>query len=125
MTYICYKRFKGRGIAGDFNIPYGTVVTMLDDMIYAPDGRCICARTSENGWNHFRPNTPGGAVRQEMLNQLYRYYERGGPAADFDPEKWPGQENAYWKNLLRTMPDEELAAYYDAHIKGETKCIKS
>ena len=28
----------------------------------------------ENGWEHFRPNTPEGAYRQKMLDGLYHYY---------------------------------------------------
>ena len=57
MAYITYKRFKGEGIGGYFNLPYGTIVTERDGFLFAKDSRCICAVTSENGWNHFRPNT--------------------------------------------------------------------
>jgi len=117
MEYIVYRRFKAEGIGGAFNLRYGTTVTERDGFLYAADGRRICAVTSENGWEHFRPNTPEGAHRQEMLNRLYRYYEKeSGASADFDPEKWAGAENLYWKNLLRTMNTQELEEFYKARL---------
>lgn len=114
MEYIVYKRFKGKGIAGDFNLRYGTVVEGKDGFINAPDGRTICAVTSENGWEHFRPNTPEGAYRQSMLDKLYQYYQSGdgNAAEDFAEEKWKDAENMYWKNLLRTMPTNKLTEFY-------------
>ena len=50
-----------------------------------------------------------------MLERLYQYYAPGGRKTpegnaleDFDPDKWPGAENTYWKSLLRTMPTDKL-----------------
>lgn len=97
MEYIVYRRFKADGIDGAFNLQYGTIVTERDGFLFASDGRRICAVTSENGWEYFRPNTPEGAYRQEMLDRLYRYYGKHEGASDFDPEKWAGAENLYWK----------------------------
>lgn len=64
MEYVVYRRFKAEGIDGAFNLRYGTTVTERDGFLFAADGRKICAATSENGWEHFRPNTPEGAYRQ-------------------------------------------------------------
>ena len=108
MEYIVYKRFKGRGIGGYFNLPYGTICREAGGFLFAADGRKICAATSENGWEHFRPNTPEGAYRQEMLDKLYRWYTKNGCGDDFADEKWPTQQNGYWKNRLRTAPTERL-----------------
>lgn len=116
MEYIVYRRFKAEGIDGAFNLKYGTTVNEAGGFLFASDGRRICAVTSENGWEHFRPSTPEGAYRQEMLNRLYRYYEKNGGGCDFDPEKWAGAENLYWKNLLRTMTTPELEAFYKARL---------
>lgn len=116
MEYIVYRRFKTEGIDGAFNLKYGTTVNEAGGFLFASDGRRICAVTSENGWEYFRPNTPEGAYRQEMLNRLYRYYEKNGGGCDFDPEKWAGAENLYWKNLLRTMTTPELEAFYKARL---------
>lgn len=76
MEYIVYKRFRGHGIDGEFNLRYGTVVSEIEGFLFAADGRRICAATSENGWEHFRPNTQEGAERQKMLNDLYRWYRK-------------------------------------------------
>lgn len=116
MEYVVYRRFKAEGIDGAFNLKYGTTVTEDGGFLFAADGRRICAVTSENGWEHFRPNTPEGAYRQEMLNRLYRHYEKHGGGCDFAPEKWADAENLYWKNLLRTMATPELEAFYKARL---------
>lgn len=118
MEYIVYKRFKDKGLDGSFNLRYGTVVEERGGYLFAPDGRRICAATSENGWGHFRQNTPEGAFRQAMLDRLYRHYERNPEftAEDFDPAKWPEADNTYWKSLLRTMQTEKLTAFYRARL---------
>ena len=125
MEYVVYKRFRGEGIEGRFNLPYGTVCPERDGYLFAPDGRRICAVTSENGWGHFRANTPEGEYRQAMLDRLYKHYERnpGAAAVDFDPEKWPGAENTYWKSLLRTMQTERLTAFYTERL-GKPPIVK-
>lgn len=116
MEYVVYRRFKAEGIDGAFNLRYGTTVTERDGFLFAADGRKICAATSENGWEHFRPNTPEGAYRQKMLDGLYRFYGKHEGASDFDPEKWAGAENLYWKNLLRTMNTQELEGFYKKRL---------
>lgn len=118
MEYVAYKRFKGEGIDGYFNIRYGTVVTERGGFLYTSDGRLICAATSENGWMHFRQNTPEGAYRQAMLERLYSFYEndQNADAGDFIADKWPGAINTYWKNLLRTMNTSALTAYYKKRL---------
>ena len=108
MDYIVYRRFKAEGIDGAFNLRYGTLVTERDGFLFAADGRKICAATSENGWEHLRPNTPEGAYRQKMLAALYQGYGKNGFGDDFADEKWPTQQNGYWKNRLRTAPTEWL-----------------
>ena len=113
MEYVVYKRFKEKGIDGRFNLPFGTVCEERGGYLFAPDGRRICAVKSENGWCHFRPNTEEGRRRLVMLERLYRYYAPGGKKApegnaaeDFDPDKWPGAENTYWKSLNVPMTEE-------------------
>ena len=125
MNYFTYRRFKGNGIDGAFNLKYGTIVTENGDFLYTQDGRCICAVTSENGWQHFRSDTPEGEHRQAMIDRLYRYYEsgQGDYGEDFSPEKWPGAVNLYWKNLIRTMRTPQLEAFYKERI-GEPPICK-
>lgn len=123
MDYIVYKRFRGNGIDGAFNLRYGTVVSEIEGFLFAADGRRICAATSENGWEHFRQNTPEGAMRQEMLEHLYRWYAKHGCGEDFADDKWPGQENGYWKNRLRTANTERLEKIYQEKFGG-TPCMQ-
>ena len=123
MEYIVYKRFRGAGIDGEFNLRYGTAVTEDGGFLTAPDGRRICAITSENGWEHFRPNTPEGEYRQKMLDGLYQWYAKHGCGEDFTDDKWPGQENGYWKNRLRTANTERLEKIYQEKFGG-TPCMQ-
>ena len=123
MEYIVYKRFHEKGIDGVFNLRYGTTVTERDGFLFTADGRKICAATSENGWAHFRPNTQEGSMLQEMLERLYRWYEKNGCGEDFADDKWPGQENGYWKNRLRTASTERLEKIYQEKFGG-TPCMQ-
>lgn len=122
MEYIVYKRFKERGIGGDFNLPYGTICKEEGDFLFAPDGRQICAVTSENGWCHFRPNTPEGAHRQAMLDRLAKFYGSKAAAPYFEGDIYyrdlAPEENDYWLNLLRTMETSRLENLYTLRIGG-------
>lgn len=111
MNYITYKRFRGKSLSGDVNIPFGTVLQERDGFLYLGK-RPICCVTSENGWQHFRPDTDEGRIRQWMLDKLYRWYEKHGCGDDFIDAKWPEQENGYWKNRLRTASTERLKQTY-------------
>lgn len=111
MDYITYRRFKGKSISGEVNIPYGTVLRERGGVLYL-DNRPICCVTSENGWNHFRPLTDEGKYRQDMLDKLYRWYGKHGCGEDFVDELWPEQDNGYWKNRLRTASTERLKQIY-------------
>lgn len=123
MEFITYKRFKGTGIDGAFNLRYGTTVEEQDGFLFAADGRKICAATSENGWEHFRPNTDEGAYRQEMLAALYQWYNKNGCGDDFADEKWLNIENGYWKNRLRTATTERLRQIYFEKF-GVVSCMQ-
>lgn len=127
MEYIVFNRFKGNGIGGYFNIPYGVICIERNGFLYAPDNRCVCAVTSENGWGHFRPNTPEGEYRQNMLDKLYDYYLKFNSESwlrnhpnesrvnfydDYDISGLPANTNTYWKHILRTMSTPELELFY-------------
>ena len=122
MDYIVYKRFKGKGIGGDFNLPYGTIVAEHNGFLYASDGRQICAVTSENGWEHFRPNTQEGAHRQSMLYRLVKFYRSKAAAPYFEGDIYyrdlAPEENDHWLNLLRTMETSRLEELYTLRIGG-------
>lgn len=111
MDYITYKRFKGKSLSGEVNIPFGTVLRERGGFLYLGE-KPICCMTSENGWEHFRPDTDEGQRRQAILEKLYRWYEKHGCGEDFADELWSGQENGYWKNRLRTASTERLKQIY-------------
>ena len=121
MDYITYKRFKGKSISGEINIPYGTILQEHENFLYL-NGKPICCVTSENGWEHFRSLTDEGKHRQDMLDKLYRWYAKHGCGEDFTDDKWPGQENGYWKNRLRTASTERLEKIYQEKFGG-TSCM--
>ena len=122
MDYFTYKRFKGKGIGGTFNLPYGTIVTEAGGFLHSPDGRGICAVTSENGWEHFRPNTPDGAHRQAMLDRLAKFYRSKAAAPYFEGDIYyrdlAPEENDHWLHLLRTMETSRLENLYTLRIGG-------
>lgn len=122
MEYIVYKRFNERGIGGDFNLPYGTICKEERGFLFAPDGRQICAAKSENGWRHFRPNTPEGAHRQALIDRLEKFYRSKAAAPYFEGDIYyqklkPG-DNDYWLYLLRTMETSRLEKLYTLRIGG-------
>lgn len=81
MDYITYKRYKGSGIGGYFNIRHGTKVTENGGFLHAPDGRGICAVTSEDGWEHFRPDTPEGAYQDTRRYQQLQLADSSPPSS--------------------------------------------
>lgn len=72
--YIVKKRFKGKGIGGHVNIPYGTICDVSEEFIYY-NGVPICAVTSQNAFNYFwgysRENPEQEIARQKAANQLF------------------------------------------------------
>lgn len=122
MDYITYKRFKGKSLSGEVNIPFGTVLQERYGFLYLGE-KPVCCVTSENGWNHFRPLTDEGKYRQDMLDKLYRWYTKHGCGEDFIDDKWLGQDNGYWKNRLRTASTERLEKIYQEKFGG-TPCMQ-
>ena len=83
------------------------------------DSRRICVTTSENGWEHFHANTYEAKKRQQMLEYLYTYYKKSGTFYDdFDVSTFQPQENTYWKNILRTLPQDSLKILYTSKMGG-------
>lgn len=123
MEYIVYRRFKGQGIGGAFNLPYGTIVTEQNGYLFTSDHRIICGVTSENGWEHFRPNTEEAEKRQNILDKLYCFYQKNRNVVfeDVDVSKMPANANTYWKNLLRTMETAKLKTLYERRIGGKCR----
>ena len=58
-----------------------------------------------------------------MLAALYQWYGKHGCGEDFADEKWPDQENGYWKNRLRTASTERLRQIYFEKF-GVVSCMQ-
>ena len=110
MTYMVHKRFKGKGIDGQFNLPYGTKVRCESGWLMLEDGRVICRATSENGYEHFHPDIPEAHQRHNMISALRKYYEHGGDVSDVYYREFAPNENDYWLHILRTMDTPRLTA---------------
>ena len=68
MHYIAHRRFKGRGLGGEMNIPAMTLCECRGFMIYA-NGRPVCFETSENAHQYFAINLDGKGVERGKLTQ--------------------------------------------------------
>lgn len=70
--YICHRRFKGKSICGDVNIPAMTeCVEMSGFILY--NGNPICTATSENAHQYFARNDDGqGVVRGKLTQDIQK-----------------------------------------------------
>ena len=74
--YVCAKRFKGKALCGEVNIPYGTKVDVCDSLILHK-GKPVCYTTSQNAYDFFACNDDGngldrGKLTQEIVKTLSR-----------------------------------------------------
>ena len=76
MDYIVYKRFKGNGICGPVNLPYGTEVSS-DGAFLTVNGEKLCSITSQNAYDFFSRNDDGhGLERGKLVQDILRTLER-------------------------------------------------
>ena len=75
MQYITTKRYKGNGIGGHFNLPYGTPIEEKDGVLYH-DNKPICVARSLNGKKHFAINEDGQGLKRGELTYFIAYSNR-------------------------------------------------
>ena len=76
MDYIVYKRFKGNGICGPVNLPYGTEVSS-DGALLTMNGEKLCSITSQNAYDFFSRNDDGmGLERGKLVQDIRSTLER-------------------------------------------------
>lgn len=68
MKYIVHKRFNGKAICGDVNIPAMTKCSEQNGVIYC-NGKPICYTTSENAHQYFANNDDGNGMKRGKLTQ--------------------------------------------------------
>lgn len=66
MKYITYKRFKEKSLSGLVNIPYGTEIERIDDILYY-NSRPICLFNSEYGLQHFITNDDNTGLSRAQI----------------------------------------------------------
>lgn len=70
MTYITTKRFKRKGIDGDFNIPYGTAIESENGYLWH-EGKRICSEKSAVMREYFARNDDGlGQKRYKITHDI-------------------------------------------------------
>ena len=76
MDYIVYKRFKGNGICGPVNLPYGTEVSS-DGAFLTVNGEKLCSITSQNAYDFFSRNDDGhGLERGKLVEEITSRMEK-------------------------------------------------
>ena len=72
MKYIIYKRFRGKAICGDVNLPAMTVCE-CNGAIINHNGNPICSAKSENAHKYFAINEDGmGMVRGKLTQAIQK-----------------------------------------------------
>lgn len=68
MEYVAHRRFRGRTLSGDMNIPAKTELDCQGDIIFY-DGKALCYATSENAHQYFARNDDGNGMLRGRLTQ--------------------------------------------------------
>lgn len=137
--YIVKKRYKGQGIGGYVNIPYGTICDVSEEFIYY-NGVKVCAVTSQNAYNHFwgfYPEDPEMEIeRQKAAAKLFDTAPKESGDALANPNNaWNkygklmeygfGMSVWQWDDMIFDLPTEELLYLLSCIEKGEAPlCFK-
>jgi len=85
MEYVVHKRFKGKSLSGDVNIPAKTICQAFNGVIYH-DNKPVCLITSENARLHFAVNDDGeGLKRGKLVREITSLLETHDDAYQ---ERW-------------------------------------
>ena len=68
MRYVLFKRFRGMGLCGNVNLPYGTVCESEGEII-TKDGNALVLATSENAHQYFARDDDGCGLERGRLTQ--------------------------------------------------------
>lgn len=66
MDYICFNRFKQNALCGKVNIPYGTKLDEINNVI-SYRGNPICYTKSQNAYDYFARNDDGKGLDRGKL----------------------------------------------------------
>ena len=118
MRYIVTRRFRGRAICGEVNLPYGTTCEEHDGILVLEDGRKLCAVTSQNAYDFFSRNDDGhGLERGKLVHDISSALERRDAKYQARWDRLWADEGA---NKLRRTDHEDYwlwsFAFYNADV---------
>ena len=118
MRYIVTRRFRGKSICGEVNLPYGTVCEAADGFLKLQDGRRLCAVTSQNAYDYFSRDDDGmGLERGKLVQDIRRTLERRDAKYQSRWDRLWADEGA---NKLRRTEHEDYwlwsYAFYNADV---------
>ena len=77
MRYIVTRRFRGKAICGELNLPYGTTCEEHDGILVLEDRRRLCAVTSQNAYDYFSRDDDGnGLERGKLVEEITSRMEK-------------------------------------------------
>ena len=94
MQYVTIKHFKRRGIGGEFNIHYGEILELRDDVLYYKN-RAVCAAKSAAAHEYFACDYDGKGIYRGKLSDAI--VERLEPK-NFDS---PQERDEFWKKIWK------------------------
>lgn len=119
MEYITHHRFRGIAACGErLNVPYGTKFTTIGEFIATPEGKGICATTSEVAHRYFARNDDGQGLERGKLTHAIAYgTRRTDTGFRFTGEEAERLETK-WKHFLRDDVDTILFnhAFFNAEV---------
>lgn len=97
MEYITYKRFKGKTVSGDVNIPALTRLSAENGVIYL-NGQPICAVHSNVGFTNFAANHDGnGMHRGRLIAAIQTRLHRKNQETQ---ESWQARWDKVWDDAI-------------------------
>lgn len=118
MRYIVTRRFRGKAICGEVNLPYGTICEEHDGILVLEDGRRLCAVTSQNAYDYFSRDDDGnGQERGKLVQDIRSTLERMDAKYQARWDRLWADEGA---NKLRSTEHEDYwlwsFAFYNADV---------
>lgn len=105
--YITHHRFKAKALCGYINLPHGTILLEIGNLLCTTDGKPICCKTSENAKMHFSRNDDKMGLKRGTITYSIAYGKRN-------------------ESLGRRFTDQEvflLTSKYAHFLKNDTDTI--
>lgn len=111
-TYITRKRFRQKGLDGNFNLPCGTVCQVSYDFIMSPDGRSICTTT----YRVTAENVARWSIREYKEDKSF--YKTSDEWISFDTPWYTRSAGSGGANYFRTSNASGANGYFGAAVSA-------